>query len=850
MADHSPASSSEDPLLEMEFPMWVISADDLLAIDHLTPHEELMEQGKLVQFTPEMRHVFFVSHQWTSLSEPDHGGEQLAALQGCFERMRRGVMPPVSATYSDRLTMGEIAPAGTTAEDWARIVRDAYVWMDYTSIPQRHAMDHSGRHSFRMEHGSSDVSAEFSGRTDDSVGLPDDELQRAVNSIPAYVEAASHFFILCPPAVMKSTGHVCNLSTWFHRGWCRLEQQALMLQTRSRVPAIVLRGPEATPLMLPMCFIAPVGMGDFKCCARNHMIERDGGFSLPIPCDKQMIGELLGRMLDARIEIARHRGDVDEVRLWSSLRPFYLRGLPVEYDNLVRPSASGGSKGGKTGSGRFRTVGGSGKALIGGAGSASGGLCLPCAASAAPDAAARQPSPPSRGVSRGLIMSEFAAADASAESSVEPPPLSAPGAESAASAQSSGERLSTEPTRLSSEPAATATDEEVKEFLAAYGFEGGVSDRGADGKGVFPLLCAVLANDAPLVRALLKAGADPNLAYEGKQREGHFFALHQGTTAVHLAPLSDHSNDGVVMRELLRAGGDPGRVTSRGASPLMFLAAVSYDAAGGIKTLRDACRDTGVPLDIEYQIPVNSATALQLAAYMSQPATVAAILDIGGKARHSNDHGSSIFANACENENVDLPTLERLLRESEEGVIARQNEPKNAKWLAIDLLFETLTACGIQRGSELAQTVANTRGATPLHCAAMVGQPPAVIKWLLEHGAAPSLFVRNKAGRTPLEVARLFGPFPQTELELQLAEKAEGLRQRVAAARAEREAEVQARGVGRTASMQGSSRNRSGDGGGGSPLGEKLKTPPLRKAATTKASPSKGERSQRRAGGR
>ena len=79
----------------------------------------------------------------------------------------------------------------------------------------------------------------------------------------------------------------------------------------------------------------------------------------------------------------------------------------------------------------------------------------------------------------------------------------------------------------------------MKEFLAAYGFEGGVSDRGADGKGVFPLLCAVLANDAPLVRALLKAGADPNLAYEGKQREGHFFALHQGTTAVHLAPLSD-----------------------------------------------------------------------------------------------------------------------------------------------------------------------------------------------------------------------------------------------------------------------------------------------------------------------
>ena len=152
-----------------------------------------------------------------------------------------------------------------------------------------------------------------------------------------------------------------------------------------------------------------------------------------------------------------------------------------------------------------------------------------------------------------------------------------------------------------------------------------VNARAASESGLTPLHSAANGHRETLgcLVALLAAGADPNLAYEGKQREGHFFALHQGTTAVHLAPLSDHSNDGVVMRELLRAGGDPGRVTSRGASPLMFLAAVSYDAAGGIKTLRDACRDTGVPLDIEYQIPVNSATALQLAAYMSQPATVA-----------------------------------------------------------------------------------------------------------------------------------------------------------------------------------------------------------------------------------
>jgi hypothetical protein len=36
----------------------------------------------------------------------------------------------------------------------------------------------------------------------------------------------------------------------------------------------------------------------------------------------------------------------------------------------------------------------------------------------------------------------------------------------------------------------------------------------------------------------------------------------------------------------------------------------------------------------------------------------------------------------------------------------------------------------------------------------------------LEHGARPSLHVKNAMGCTPLEVAHLFGPFPETEAAL------------------------------------------------------------------------------------
>mmetsp|Transcript_48403 Transcript_48403/g.96448 ORF Transcript_48403/g.96448 Transcript_48403/m.96448 type:complete len:159 (+) Transcript_48403:1199-1675(+) len=108
------------------------------------------------------------------------------------------------------------------------------------------------------------------------------------------------------------------------------------------------------------------------------------------------------------------------------------------------------------------------------------------------------------------------------------------------------------------------------------------------------------------------------------------------------------------------------------------------------------------------------------------------------------------------------------------------NTPRSALWMALDIFCEAVHRC---IPSTALATVANTRGSQPLHVAAIAGQPPAVIDFLIDKcGAGPSLFVRNAAGLTPLDCARLFGPFPATEHALQAHAQRHSLRMRIRAA--------------------------------------------------------------------
>ena len=67
------------------------------------------------------------------------------------------------------------------------------------------------------------------------------DLIKAVNSIPAYIENATHFFVVSPNVDHRELPKVvCGYSTWLERGWCRVEMQvgARMGRQQSRGAAI------------------------------------------------------------------------------------------------------------------------------------------------------------------------------------------------------------------------------------------------------------------------------------------------------------------------------------------------------------------------------------------------------------------------------------------------------------------------------------------------------------------------------------------------------------------------------------------------------------------------------------
>lgn len=56
------------------------------------------------------------------------------------------------------------------------------------------------------------------------------DLAKATNSIPAYIEKATRFFVVSPNIKHNELPQVvCGYSSWLERGWCRVEMHALLL---------------------------------------------------------------------------------------------------------------------------------------------------------------------------------------------------------------------------------------------------------------------------------------------------------------------------------------------------------------------------------------------------------------------------------------------------------------------------------------------------------------------------------------------------------------------------------------------------------------------------------------------
>ena len=281
----------EQPLL---YPMYLLPVRTLLDLSVLPSHEELLTQGKLVQWQPTMRSVFYVSLEWSSAAHPDPAGKRLDVLKCLLTRMVEGRAAKVESDLASQATFGK--GLKITSADWRELANNAHAWIRFCSAPT----------------------------------VPSESMKTALRSFSAYIERSTHFFALCPPTKYENdSDRTCDFRSWCARGSVRVELSALLMAVTPK-PAMLITGDDSpTPAIDVSRFAMSLlsGEGKFSCCACEHVRITDDGVSIPIPCEKMMAGQTMIDLLERRIGHHRRRGDSDEMRLWKAFSPRFLYGL-------------------------------------------------------------------------------------------------------------------------------------------------------------------------------------------------------------------------------------------------------------------------------------------------------------------------------------------------------------------------------------------------------------------------------------------------------------------------------------------------------------------------------------------
>lgn len=282
-----------------KYPMYVIATAELLKLERMLPHQELLSSGVLTKWTPEMQgRVICVSHQWLGYSEPDPRGEHLDTLKRVLSRLMDGTIRRVELFWLQKLLFRTNKELRTF--NWREELPHMYVWMDYISMPQvLHTSTPQKQHMVAAA--------------------------KAVKSIPAYVERCALLLVLAPVCSHFDTGAVCNYASWRERGWCRLEMMVALF-ARNDIRVMVCPGPEATPYFIwPFDMIwMPAGEGKFSCCALGHPFGM---------CDKTHLRGVLEDMFDAKVHHLHETGRHTEQRYYALHREVLMCGLPGSGDS-------------------------------------------------------------------------------------------------------------------------------------------------------------------------------------------------------------------------------------------------------------------------------------------------------------------------------------------------------------------------------------------------------------------------------------------------------------------------------------------------------------------------------------
>ncbi|CAK9043994.1 unnamed protein product [Durusdinium trenchii] len=292
--------------------MWVIKVFEVCrmrAPAHC--HEELQAEGKLCPHDPSFLTIF-VSHQWLSRDHPDPQGHQLQVLQNVLANIIEGITMvevDLQAQFSGfhrTLTLAE-----------RQQLQNAYIWMDWFSVPQeRNSRPSTAANSPIYSSPSLErlMTLERNG-TESWSSI--DEANKCIQSIPAYVEACQ-FFVALVPSLSDESGTNFNYSTWLQRGWCRAEMWCKMLSDASEIPIVVVTDSDRAEFDHPMLWLRSlVHEGDFGLETDRRKVSRFIQKALNLKLQRlkaQKTAQALNsyRFFAARADVFGGRARVDE----------------------------------------------------------------------------------------------------------------------------------------------------------------------------------------------------------------------------------------------------------------------------------------------------------------------------------------------------------------------------------------------------------------------------------------------------------------------------------------------------------------------------------------------------------
>ena len=119
----------------MSYGMYVMFVPDLLELDQMQPHQVLLKEGLVREWSISMSgRTIFVSHEWLGWLHPDPLGEQFTALKRILFRLMNGEVPAVESNWSQQVALNHNMVV--TSEAWQAALPHMFVWLDFFAIPQ------------------------------------------------------------------------------------------------------------------------------------------------------------------------------------------------------------------------------------------------------------------------------------------------------------------------------------------------------------------------------------------------------------------------------------------------------------------------------------------------------------------------------------------------------------------------------------------------------------------------------------------------------------------------------------------------------------------------------------------